>query len=668
MIRSIKNAMGLLLILLLLIPVGAEAEPDDSRVYHEPNLQLSSRYRTQSYEAGKEVRLAIPLDNIGRGEARNIYVALDAANPDQFPFDLDRAVIQRRVSSINGNYRGEAVFYLQVRSNAPAGTVSLPFAVTYTGIDGERQYGFSSSVHLQIENAQKPAELIIQNVQMEGTSLQAGSEKVVGLTVKNAGDLALENIRLSLPSSPAAGLTVAPANRFRTLEFLDPDETGLVFFPLRAEIGADDGTVSLPLTMTFRDPYGKTYEQTEEFHVQVAGNGFTGGTLAIEHITVPEHGVSPHTDFPVTFQVRNLSGDTLEGLVVSVDGGETLLPKSPGRAIIPRLESGAAQEMTFHFFAREGTDARNHPLEIRLEPVHGNASSAVVQYTGVLVGGSGAGIPRIIIDRYDYQLDHIPAGESFPLTISFRNTHTGKSVRNIRVSFTSEGDVFSPVGGSNTLYIDRIHSGNSVERELTLRPRPDAGYKIHNLYADIEYEDEDGTAHQTRELVGIPVIQEVRLVFGEAEAGMEAMVGNPLPITLDFYNGGRGLIRNLVISVEGDVETGDGALYIGNMEAGASNYFDATLFPSEPGPLEGKVVFRYDDEANRSHQVEKAFSFQVMEMAGPPVEFPYEEMTMHEQGRRPPWWLILSVLAAGAGGGWWVRKWHQKRKEVDADE
>ena len=207
-----------------------------------------------------------------------------------------------------------------------------------------------------------------------------------------------------------------------------------------------------------------------------------------------------------------------------------------------------------------------------------------------------------------------------------------------------------------------------MERELTLRPRPDAGYKIHNLYADIEYEDEDGTAHQTRELVGIPVIQEVRLVFGEAEAGMEAMVGNPLPITLDFYNGGRGLIRNLVISVEGDVETGDGALYIGNMEAGASNYFDATLFPSDPGPLEGKVVFRYDDEANRSHQVEKAFSFQVMEMAGPPVEFPYEEMTMHEQGRRPPWWLILSVLAAGAGGGWWVRKWHQKRKEVDADE
>ncbi|MDW7678134.1 MAG: hypothetical protein SCK57_10775, partial [Bacillota bacterium] len=334
---------------------------------------------------------------------------------------------------------------------------------------------------------------------------------------------------------------------------------------------------------------------------------------------------------------------------------------------------GEAREVSFTFFAKDGIEAKNYPLEIRVEPLkNDNSNDAVVQFAGVLVGNTGAssGTPKIIIDQYRIPTEYVEAGSSFPLTISFFNTHTGEAVRNIRISLTSEGDVFSPVDSSNTFFIQRIAPNSRVERGIILRPRPDAGYKIHNLYADIEYEDNSGTAYTTREIIGVPVIQEARLVFGEVETGMEAFVGNPLPVSLEFYNAGRGKIRNLVVSIEGDFDTSDGALYIGNMDGGASNYYDATIIPTEMGEMSGKVVFRFDDEIDQQHVVEKTFDINVMEMMGPPEDFFNEEPTMNQSGRGKLPWIIGGVVAAAAiaGGLWFRRRRKKKLEEVEDDE
>ncbi|MDW7678723.1 MAG: hypothetical protein SCK57_13775, partial [Bacillota bacterium] len=146
--KSSARWTALLLLFIMILSQGAvwaegEVPPVVDVLRYEPNLRLSTRFRTPALEAGKEIRLAIPMDNIGRGEARNIQVTLGVDDPASFPFEIDRAVLRRSVSSINGQDRGDAPFYLTVRTNVATGLYPVPFQVEYTGTDPDSRYSFS---------------------------------------------------------------------------------------------------------------------------------------------------------------------------------------------------------------------------------------------------------------------------------------------------------------------------------------------------------------------------------------------------------------------------------------------------------------------------------------------------------------------------------------------
>lgn len=660
-------------VLLLMAPMAAWAEPDDEPIpVYYPNITLGTQSRTPTFKAGQDSRLLIPLHNAGQGEARDVVVTLQIDDPDKFPFVMEGLNFRKGVPSIRGRGRTEAFFPLTARSNAPSGLYTIPFRVEYANDDLNNRYSFSDVIYVRIENDLQSPTLIIQEIQMTGGRLNAGSSTVVNVYVRNMGDLPLEEIDLTLSGFGTGGIYMDTTYSTRKIDELAPGEIKSVPFPLRVEQGVEEGTYPLQLNMKFKDDYGTAYEAKEELYLPVSGSGFAGGLIAIENLRVPEGSVQPYVDFPVSLQVRNTSGNRIEEILVKAEGGEALLPKTPALQQIPALEAGETKEITFTFFAKDGIESKNYPLEIRVEPVRNRGTgtqNAVIQYAGVLVGDTGgSGVPKIIVDKYDYHTDYVQAGDTFPLDISFLNTHSSQSVRNIRISFTSEGDVFSPVGSSNTMYINRIAPGSRSQQQLTLRPKPDATYKVHHLYADIEYEDEDGKAHQSKELIGIPVIQEAKLVFGEVETGMEAYVGNPIPISLEFYNGGRGLVRNLLVSIEGDFETSDGALYIGNMEAGKSNYYDAQLIPLQEGMMEGKVIFRYDDEINQSHEIVKPFSIEVMEMMAPPDDFWFEEPQPVGGNNRRRWVMAAIGIIAAAGGVVVYRKRKRKKEEVEDDE
>ncbi|MEN1759083.1 hypothetical protein [Anoxynatronum sibiricum] len=671
-----KKWFALIIALLLLLTpltawatVGGDGEQPEKIVYY-PNITMGTQSRTPTFKAGQDSRLLIPLHNTGQGEARDVVVTLQIDDPAKFPFVMEGLNFRKGVSSIRGRGRTEALFPLTARTNAPAGLYTIPFRVEYANEDLNNRYSFSDVTYVRIENDLQSPTLIIQEVQMTGGRLAAGGSNVVNIHIRNMGDLPLEEIDLTLSGFGTGGIYMDTTYPTRKIDKLAPDEVRSVPFSLRVESGAEEGTYPLQLNMKFKDDYGTVYESKEELYLPVSGSGFTGGLIAIENLQVPANSVQPYTDFPVSLYIRNTSGTRIEEILVKAEGGEALLPKTPAMQQITSLEAGEAKEVTFTFFAKDGIESKNYPLEIRVEPVRSSGNqNAVIQYAGVLVGDTGgSGVPKIIVDRYDYHTDYVQAGDSFPLDLSFLNTHAAQSVRNIRISFTSEGDVFSPVGSSNTMYINRIAPGSRSQQQITLRPKPDASYKVHNLYADIEYEDENGTAHQSKELIGIPVIQEAKLVFGEVETGMEAYVGNPIPISLEFYNGGRGLVRNLLVSIEGDFDTSDGSLYIGNMEAGKSNYYDAQLIPLQPGKLEGKVIFRYDDEINQSHEIEKTFSIEVMEMMAPPDDFWFDEP--QDSGGNTSWkWVIVAIAGAAAIAGAVIyRKRKRKKEEVEDDE
>ena len=157
----------------------------------------------------------------------------------------------------------------------------------------------------------------------------------------------------------------------------------------------------------------------------------------------------------------------------------------------------------------------------------------------------------------------------------------------------------------------------------------------------------------------------------DVEISPEVYMGSPTSITLDLYNTGRSTVRNLMITTEGDFEVQNGTLFIGNLEAGHDDYYDATLVPAQEGELPGKVIISYEDELGQPYQLEKAFTLTVMPAAPPPMFGP--EMPLEETAQSPlkKWMIaggILLLLATVITIILIRRRHHRRMKEVELDE
>lgn len=280
-------------------------------------------------------------------------------------------------------------------------------------------------------------------------------------------------------------------------------------------------------------------------------------------------------------------------------------------------------------------------------------------------------IPRIIVESYDYPYG-VEAGQQFPLTLYFLNTSEKTAVRNIKVSFSSENQVFIPCGSSSSFYIAKIEPGERISRTINLKSKADAEAKNYLLNLEIDYQDSKGNKYNEKETVSIPLNQETSLSLSALEIPSDVTVGSPVNLTIDFYNTGRTLIRNLLIKTEGDFDIQESTLFVGNLEPGKSSYYDVTILPRHEGVAEGKIIFTYEDTEGRSYTVEKPFKINA---SPPPEEAPAPENMPpageNKQNQFKKFLLPGGIAAAAVIGGFLIYRRRKKRKkleEVDIDE
>ena len=121
-------------------------------------------------------------------------------------------------------------------------------------------------------------------------------------------------------------------------------------------------------------------------------------------------------------------------------------------------------------------------------------------------------------------------------------------------------------------------------------------------------------------------------------------------------------------------QTESGQYYVGNFESGSSDYFEGYVIPAQAGPLEGQIVFTYEDSTGQIQEVRKDFSLNVMEM--PVFEDPWE-------GEMPPMvekptgiggflkskgWIIAALIIALGITFFYRRKKKLKEEELTLDE
>jgi len=234
--------------------------------------------------------------------------------------------------------------------------------------------------------------------------------------------------------------------------------------------------------------------------------------------------------------------------------------------------------------------------------------------------------PWVIINKYTLSAERVLAGSHVTLSLYIENTNQ-RPVKNVKISLdvtkiqdTTSGTsgtritgdtVFSPVNSSNSFYIDSIPAKTVVTKNIDLFVDPNATAKTYVVPITIKYEDRKGTTLTSEEMVNIPVTQDCKLQTLSVQIPPMGFIGQPIPITAEFVNVGKVALGNFMVNIEGEFAKENGSYYVGNLEIGASDFFQGSVIPQAEGKLEGKLVFSYIDNNNKDVREETPFSIDI---------------------------------------------------------
>lgn len=719
-----KRLFSLLLVLIIImaqVPVrglavnGMEGEmpplPEIPRPPEVPNLMVTSS-NTYTAEPGDTVDVRVELKNTSRYDATNISASLKGSSTGMAYVEGSSYDSLR---SLRGGKSSTLSFKVKVDPSAPGGNQDLTLDVSYYNDpywgDTPTKYDLQATVNIRVSKDESEPQIIVKRVDiLPSTKVKAGDIIAVGFDLENIGKASANDVKFTLEGLSNEGFTLARGVNQKTIQFIGQGKKAYVYFDLKSGKNLPAGSYELKLKLTYRNSKNEIIEDESKFFISLEGKSpASASNLVLENLKYPIGPILQNKEVNIGFQIRNQGQSDAKNIVIEATSSDPvgIVPKSVSIIKVNNLKPGGVKDVSFTFLTTKSSETRNYPIEITVSYEKENSPEGELesfsQFVGIFSqapeppkepeppgppGEPGKQpVPKLIIDNYSFNPDMVKAGEKFDMHLSFYNTNSSKAVKNIKIFLTSESgstdpesanagsSVFTPVDSSNTFYIDSIAPKARVEKKITMFTVPDALAKTHTITANFEYEDSSAEPFTATELIGVPVIQQSRLEIGEINYFPDASVGQPMPISLEFYNTGRVTLYNLMVKLEGDFNTENGQYYVGNFESGASDYFDGSVIAMEEGPLKGEIVFTYEDPTGETQELRESFNFQVMDM--PPMEeFPEDydpEMDGQSSGimgiLKSKWLWIPLILIALIGGALFLKKRKDKKdEEMSLDE
>lgn len=647
---------------------------------NEPKLIIESA-SIPAAAAGDTMKIPLTITNESRYAAKNITVKLIPGDSDSSPFDMDSLNLTQSISSLSSKKSEGVLFNLKVKPYAEERTYELNVEFKYS--NGNSTFTSNEKIFVKVTNNKNEPMLILEDIKYSIEPVKAGSKFQVSINVSNMGDLAAKGVRLSVDGLSKDGFTLSSGVDSWYFDKIEGNEKRNIRLNLIASDSMGSGNYGLKIKMDYKDQRNTGYSNDASFFINVQG-GSKSSNVALNNITVMPQQVKANENFMLSFDVYNEGKSGANNVKVTVKGDDGIISKSPDVRIIENLAAGEQKRLEYILYADSEAKTKNYNIAINLEyedAEKADSKYSVNQYAGVYVNGGNSKItPKIIINNYNFEPKLVRAGEEFSLDMTFMNTSTTKEVKNVKIYLTGidsdkEGNVvFTPVGSSNTFFIDSIKPKGTAARNITMYTIPEAQPKYYNITANIEYQDDEGTEYKAEELIGIPVIQQSKLDASEISLPPEIYIGQPSPISLQYYNKGKTKLSNLMIKVEGDFQVENGQAFIGNFESGSSDYYEAMLTATKPGSANGKVIFSFEDPSGEEFTYEREFTINAVEMPPmnmpgdmPPVPVSTKDKIMNNTIKNKYFWIGTVVIAAAIFTSIRLIK-NKRRKGMELDE
>ncbi|NLK21628.1 MAG: hypothetical protein GX308_06015 [Epulopiscium sp.] len=596
--------------------------------------------------AGEYKKVNLPFVNAGGFTAKNLTITVEANKEGvQIPI-LIKDLEKLHFSSINREGVNHLSFGIQVDRTAKPGLYPITIKYKYTN-SSDDEFENKDTVYVKVLNTQMPAR--IQFGVKSNSPISPGKPASLEITATNKGQSPASNVEISLSGLKKDGLTVVEGSNTSYIPSIKVGETKTTQFKVLAS-GTLEGNIE-PLTIeyTYSDGTTEIQKSTQEIFVSLDGKTLGLSELSIENIVTPGNSVGTGEDFNVSFSLINNSKYPAKSVKITLDGGEILKPKSQSIYAINNFNAGAKKNFSAVFWAGSDAEYRNYPIEIKVEyiPYQGAGVATFSQYVGINVAGDKSNAkskPRIIIGEYTVEPQIVRAGQEFDLSIGFTNTHSSKTVENMKAVLTinekgadnttqDTGTVFTPVSGqSNMFYLAEINPGETVLKNVRMYTVPDANPKTYEVTVEMEYEDSIGEPYTEVAKIGIPVQQSTQIDVGEVRIDGEAMIGRPISVISQIFNTGRTNIKNLMVTVEGPFEKEDANFFVGNFVQGSEEYYEGIVIPTQPGECSGELVVIYEEITGEKQEQRLSFTMLVMDAPS----FDEMEMGPDGMGMMPP--------------------------------
>ncbi len=565
---------------------------------------------------GDAFSIGVTVRNTTEYRLEDVTVSLDAPHC----YFVDDTGI--KTLSIMPRLSARASYALKVAPDAPAGSHQVQATVSYVNPSGET---VSQTFYMVLNIKEKPVEekpaVLPADVKITAftlpAELNAGEVFSATVTVQNmSADRAAESLTLALTQE--SGLHVRSASKL-TVPTLAPGESATLTVDYASAADAPSAYCLFTATYTY------TTKDVEGSETRAQDNGTylrerEKPSLTLTDVKIPTS-VMAKTDFTLSVTLQNNGGDA-ENLFFSIEPDAGFVYKSSTTHLIKSLARGESTTLTFKLFG--GETITEGYKSIRLSCM-AEGENLLTDYTGVNMivpvkeeekeEEPVTDVPVLIISSYDYGRE-VFGGQTFTLSLTFRNTSRTTAVKDLKVTISSAmtdtGTAFTPANSSNTFFIEKLEPEETVTQTIDLLVKNDITPKSYGVDIDIQYKNPSNISASANETLAIPVKQEVRFNVGEISSLTDITTMEEAYLTATFGNLGKSMIYNVIVKVAGEgFSCYAPEYYAGNIEAGKHLTYDFYLTPNGPGFATGTITYSYEDANGEQFSEVQDFSFNI---------------------------------------------------------
>ena len=520
-------------------------------------------------------------------------------------------------------------FFVSAPVTALDGTYELTLTTNMYDQMGTYIGSGSYNVPVRVVNNLNTSGLTFASYSTEFEVVAPGDEFMLMFTLKNNTGVDLEDVKVTLPGLSESKFVFDGGFTYKTVDIANGETTSVAF-----DLIACDGISSVRETISALAEYsigGDVYNASSDIIISCEPRemGSESGELDLTMIdyTVSSNRIRPDRVFTLSVTLKNssdkdiekarLSVLNLDGMKFAVNEGLTYSDFSIG--------AGETKKISFELIGCDGISSTREVLPVEIS--YGNVNSVVYctlsckPEENAQQDTTEVFAPNIIINEYDFGGEFVVAGTKFPLTITFENTSGEAVIENLKITINGAsssidgGIAFSAANSANSFFFEKIDTKATDSVTLEMLAKADATPNSYPIDISFSYEyTVNGKRYQAptvRETINIPLQQEDRLVVNEPYyPNYVVFVGESCYVSASLVNMGKSGVYNVTASLRGEgFDMQESSYYIGNIESGREEYYDAEFFPNIAGDINIELVVTYED-AN-GNQKEKVIPFTV---------------------------------------------------------